>query len=192
MKHAHVSKAILSVLCIVYFAAAPSAHAGDEADKVREALLEQLEINLTPLRGAALDRVLGKTAWELEATLIPATEYGQAARSNRADKVYYVDGRVKRILIPSTNMSVDYMLDLIDPDFTLTEETASLLQETLKALMHDRFFDEIDPDIVRQDDSTWIFYTGTFFRNLKGFVVTVNEEGQVQAVDYSLRLEDNR
>jgi len=192
MKFTTKPLSILSVPTALLLLYATPVQADNPESEIRETLLEQMELTLTPLQGDALDQVLGKSVWEMEATLLPQPSSGMRAASNQSDKVYYADGEVKAITVPTSNQSMAFLVDLIDPEFSLTDETAPLLQETLKALMPRRFFDSIDPDIVQDDGETWIFYTGTFFDDLKGFVVKVNEQGHIQTVDYHLRLEDNR
>lgn len=165
---------------------------GDGEADIRKKLLEDMVVDLSPLRGEGLRDVLHRTVWELEVTLLPQEDQGGRARSNQTDLVFLADGELKRIVSPSTNMPLPYFLDLIDPEFRLNDESAPVFQQMLKSLMHRRFFDEIEPDIVQVDDETWHFYTGTFFDDLKAFVVTVNDAGKVVAVHYHLRLPDNR
>ncbi len=166
--------------------------AEDAENEIREKLLEEMVVDLKPMRGEALDQVLRKTVWELEVTLLPDEDQGGRARANQTDRIFLADGSLKRIVSPSTNMPLPYFLDLIDPEFQLNEETAPVFKQMLESLMRRRFFEEIEPDIVQVDEETWHFYTGTFFDDLKAFVVSVNEEGNVTAVRYHLRLEDNR
>ncbi|MCC5849193.1 MAG: hypothetical protein JJU29_13990 [Verrucomicrobia bacterium] len=184
---------LFPVCALLLLAMAPAALRADDAEnEIRKKLLEEIVMDLSPMRGEALDQVLRTTVWELEVTLLPDEDQGGRARANQTDRIFLADGTLRRIVSPSTNMPLPYFMDLIDPEFQLTEETAPVFKQMLQSLMHRRFFDDIEPDIVRIDDETWHFYTGTFFDDLKAFVVSVNEEGNVTAVHYNLRLEDNR
>lgn len=99
------------------------------------------------------------------------------------------DGALVLVSTPTTSEPLPYFDDLIHPDFRLTEGTADDFQSALKAIMPDNLFERLDGESIRSREGEWHFLTGTFFDDLKGFVVTTDDEGRVQAVSYDLKLD---
>lgn len=160
----------------------------DERAVIREKLIENASFTVTPLEDAALADVFHRRLYEVEIHLFP--DHGHRSRSQEL-MVFETEEGLGQVFRPNTNEPLPYLTSLVDPEFRLNEETAPSFEQALRLLMPEDFFEEEDLDqpVIRAEADEWHFLTGTFFNNLKGFVVAVDSEGRVTDASYSLDLE---
>jgi len=175
------------VLAVVVFM--PLVWAEGEAE-LRGKVMEKVSVELAPV---GEDLFGGIMRYQVFAAEIKAFDeehsFGGIQTRVYADE----EGEVVSVFTPYTDQPLPYMDGLINPDFRLTEESASELQALLKAIMPENFFRGMeaieDVEVIREKNGKWQFLTGTFFDNLKGFIVAVDDEGRVIGVEYALGVE---
>lgn len=183
-KHVTNSKwTILAVLvCIMTFASPADA---SEQKWVEKTFRDSMAVTVKAVKNPAFSGVFQKTIYDVEYTMF-ADNKGFSPGSDY--RVFTGDDRLIPIVKPGTDMKLDYFDPLINPDFTLNDGTAEDFRAALKALFGDRFFDRVDGKSIQTVDGDWQFLTGTFFDHLKGFVVSVDQQGHITAVHYKLKL----
>jgi len=170
---------------VLVFALQPS-WADDAA--LREKIMENVALELEP-KG---EELVGKSIqYKVYAAKLEAfSDHNFFAHTINIRLYQDAEGEVIPVFTPTTNEPLPYMDGLIHPDFRLTAETAEQLKTVFETVMPENFFDDVDDvDPIRQVDGKWQFITGTFFDDLKGFVVETDDEGKVTAVTYSLGID---
>lgn len=161
---------------------------GDEHAALKAKFLENIQVEIEPLKTDALGEVFQQPVYQFEVQLFETESvlFGQS----RDFTAYETGDGVAQILVPSTNEELPWLMTLIDPGFRLSEETAPQMEAALRAVMPERFFEmDHDDEVIVALPGEWRFVTGTFFDNLKGFILTVNDDGQVTGAVYSLNIE---
>lgn len=174
---------MMAVVAFFMTVAIPSA--ASEQEWVEKTFRNSMDVSVKAVKNPAFSDVFQKTIYDVEYTMF-ADNKGFSPGSDY--RVFTGDDRLIPIVKPGTDIKLDYFDPLINPDFTLNDGTAEDFRAALKALFGDRFFDKVDGKSIRKVNGDWQFLTGTFFDHLKGFVVSVDQQGHITAVHYKLKL----
>lgn len=156
-----------------------------EPDTFHQAFLENIELQVTTKAeghvGSVIRAPIHTVRFEAFAGHSDSPSYGII-------EVFESGGRLIPVEIPVTNQTLSWLDDLIHSDFLLNSDSADAFLEVLKLAMPADFFDEFEGKRIQRSGNEWHFLTGEFFDNLKGFIVTVDGNGHITGVSYSLEL----
>ena len=172
-------------LALAAVLASPATSVAGGHEEVRRMAVESMSVDVTAIENPAFPGVFGRQLYDVTYTRFADNERFSPASTYR---VYRAGGRLVPVFDPGSKTELGYFDELIAPDFRLTRETAPDFMAALKALMPERFFDEVEGDAVRRVEGRWQFLNGTFFDDVKGFVVSVDGEGRITGVAYDLKL----
>lgn len=182
----HITTPILAGLVAATFALwAPATPALDKAE-FREAFFDNMDLDIETRGRKHVGEILVRP---VHFVTFEAYEGHSHTPSRGSIIVYEYDGRLEPLHVPSTDERLPYFDDLLNPDFRLTAERAEAFMDMLHDIMPESLFDKLRIERIRPGDNRWEFLTGTFFDNLKGFVVDVDDEGRITDVSYELGLE---
>lgn len=152
---------------------------------VEKTFRNSMAVTVKAVKNPAFSGVFQKTIYDVEYTMFPENK----SFSPESDyRVFTEDDRLIPVIRPGTDMKLDYFDSLINPEFKLDEDSAPGFMAALKALFENDSFEKVDGKSIRKVNGDWQFLTGTFFDHLKGFVVSVDDAGQITAVHYKLKL----
>ncbi len=164
----------------------PLSALADESEKVRKLFLEGISADVEAVGDTAFKGVFRFPVYRIKVTLIPESV---KAKFPIDQTIYQSESGLVHIFTPTTDEELPYLKELIGPEFRLTEETAPRLEAALRGLMSSRFFDDKESRTVSADGE-WRFITGKFFKDNKGFVIRVDDEGSVTGASYVLRIKE--
>lgn len=156
-----------------------------ETDAIGELFVRGLDVEVTAIANPAFNGVFARRIYDVTVTRFADNERFSPSTESR---VFRSGDRLVPIFYPGSNTELPYFPALLADDLRLTRDTAPDFRAALVGLMPDGFFDAVDGPAVRESDGEWVFPTGKFFDDLKGFVVSVTDDGAVTGVRYSLAL----
>lgn len=156
-----------------------------EREWVEKTFRESMTVSVKAVTNASFSGVFQKNIYDIKYTMFADNESFSPGSEYRA---FAGNDRLVPVVKPETNMKLTYFEGLINPDFKLNKESASSFMAALKGLFGDWFFDKVKGKSIRKVNDGWQFLTGTFYGHLKGFVVSVDQNGHIMAVHYNLKL----
>lgn len=159
----------------------------NELEEVEALFLDDIQTEFTQVASAAASDMLQHNLYQLAYTPF-SSRADESGRSLGRERILYAhEGELYPFWRPTTNMSMPFFDNLIDADFRLDTDSARAFRNLLVTLSGDDFFDPVETDAIQQHDGEWVFLTGTFFSDYKGYVVRVNQAGHVEGVSYDLK-----
>lgn len=155
------------------------------ADQFQERFLSNISLEVTPKGEQYVGDIIQSPVYKVRFEAFPGHSFSP---SYAIIEVFDSGDDLVPVVVPSTNEDLPYFNQLVHPDFQLDTSSAADFEAMLIAVMPGDFFDDDRSDSVETSDGRWIFYTGTFFDKRKGFVIDLNESGQITGVSYSLEL----
>ena len=158
----------------------------NEFEELEMLFLDDIQTEFTQVASAETSEVLQHSLYQLAYTPFSSLIEDSGRQLERERIVYEHEGQLYAFWTPTTNMDMPFFDNLVDPDFRLDESSASAFRDLLITVSGDDFFESVDTDDIQYHDGEWVFLTGTFFSDYKGYVVHVDDTGHVEGVSYDL------
>jgi hypothetical protein len=157
--------------------------AADETKAVEQEVLKRIKITPTKVESLAVKKVFAATFYKVKIGIKDGDSTSTSELSLARNQ-----GKFVSIESTTTTRKMPVLQSVVKKDFKLKSEAdAKVFQEALDKLYPVRGFgDDGKAKAIKKTASGWTFVRGTFFKDLKGFVVTTDASGVIKTIDYSL------
>jgi len=185
----------VSLMASLMMAAPSSGHESKGTEeRIRSAVSELLIGEITELKDERLTRAFKCTF--VEAHYAWGNNPSQLSLPGYQKHICAWDGRSAFLLKNlATNQKLDRLARQVRPELRMHKGMdAKLLLEALERLYpmsegEKSEVAELGQKVRRHGANSWLFVRGKFFRKLKGFIVTTDEDGRVMNLEYALNIE---
>lgn len=178
-------KMILGTLLLVTAMVQAGEIEADDLAMIKESICRMIDVQAQPVSSEALKRVFQGRFFQVK-----------LSRKNPDGSIYGM-GKLRmvrlgdRMVFPSdigTDKSLPVLLEILNPDFSLTTDSdARLMEQALGALYPVHSISDKNATGIRRQGDTWLFVRGKFFDHHKGFVVKT-KNGKVTELRYKLKI----
>jgi hypothetical protein len=103
-------------------------------------------------------------------------------------KVLILNGQLSLIEDVGTTIRLDNLLPLVREDFSIKNEGDAKIFETALDYIYPITWDaDLKDKKFFEKDGKWYFIRGDFFDNKKGFVITLDANSKISAIDFDLK-----
>lgn len=156
------------------------AEQADETAAIENAIKDRITVEVKWKNTKRLSEVFAGKLYDVKIRL------GQGKGSSYIhEQMLVVGDEVNDVPQPTTNQKMPELLKMLNKQFKLkSQQDAETFEAALDELYPIRFKKETKA--IKKVDGKYVFVRGTFFKDLKGFVVTANADGAITDISYSL------